>query len=76
MSRTLSSPPDLPVFKEIDQGLSPVMIRFAARLLGGAHRLPIDVKIMSPGFESEVEWMLHQEGQHLRILRPGHPINA
>lgn len=74
LSRSLSSPPNLPVFKEIDQTLPSILIRFHSRLLVGAHRLQLDVKIVTPGFVNEEEWTLHQEGQHLRMLRPNHPL--
>ncbi|WFU77402.1 ATP-binding protein [Bradyrhizobium sp. CIAT3101] len=75
LTRSISSPPSLPIFKEVDQRLSSIMFRLQARVLGGANRFPVTVKIMSPGFLSEVEWTLHQEGQHLRIQRPGHLLS-
>jgi hypothetical protein len=67
-------PPKLPVFKEVDVTLNAVAITFPSRFLHGATKFKLPVKLITPGFVLQEDWYLHQEGQHLRILHPGHVL--
>jgi hypothetical protein len=72
----LSSPPALPIFKEMEQPLDEVgiPIRFHERTLAQSHRWPIIIEIHSPGFSSTEAWFIQQQGSNLRLLAPGHPL--
>jgi Putative DNA-binding domain len=72
----VSSPPALPIFKELEQPLDQVgiSIRFHERTLAQSHRWPIVVQIHSPGFSSTEAWFIQQQGSGLRLLAPGHPL--
>ncbi|TPQ31542.1 hypothetical protein C2U70_23885 [Bradyrhizobium guangdongense] len=75
LSYSIISPPNLPIFKEIDVNLPAVLLRFPSSLLQSVNRLPIAIKTVTPGNVSDAVWYLHQEGQHLRLLPPQHPLN-
>jgi hypothetical protein len=76
MYQRVSSPPALPIFKELEQPLDQVGIPlgFHSRTLGQGHRWPVVIEINSPGFSSAEAWYIHQQGTNLRLLKPGHPL--
>jgi hypothetical protein len=76
MYQRVSSPPALPIFKELEQPLDQVGIplKFHERTLGQGHRWPIVIEIRSPGFSSTEAWYIQQESTTLRLLEPGHPL--
>jgi hypothetical protein len=76
VSQTISVPPNLPVFKELEQPLDQrgIAIAFHSRTLGQSHRWPVVVEILCPGFSSREAWFIQQGGSNLRLLPPGHPL--
>jgi hypothetical protein len=76
MYQRVSSPPALPIFRELEQPLDQVgiPIRFHERTLAQSHRWPIIIQIHTPGFSSTEAWFIHQQGSSLRLLAPGHPL--
>ncbi|QND70817.1 helix-turn-helix domain-containing protein [Tardiphaga robiniae] len=71
-----SSPPDFPIFKEVDQPLDGhgVTLQFHSRTMAQAHRWPLLIEIHSPGFSSLEAWYIDQQSTSLRLLQPGHPL--
>ena len=71
-----SSPPDLPIFKEVDQPLDGhgVNLRFHSRTMDQGHRWPLLIEISAPGFSSLEAWFIQQQGPSLRLLPPRHPL--
>lgn len=76
ISQTISVPPALPIFKELQQPLDQrgITLSFHSRTLGQSHRWPVVVEILCPGFTSREAWFIHQTGSNLRLLPPGHPL--
>ncbi len=76
VSQTISVPPTLPIFKELEQPLdqSGIALFFHSRTLGQSHRWPVVVEILCPGFSSREAWFIQQNGSNLRLLPPGHPL--
>jgi hypothetical protein len=76
MYQRVSSPPAMPIFRELEQPLDQVGIplQFHSRTLGQSHRWPIAIEINSPGFTSTEAWFIHQQGSSLRLLPPGHSL--
>jgi hypothetical protein len=73
--RRLSSPPELPIFKEFnaDVAKEDLQLSFGYRLLSGdSHRLKVTVVVYTPGYTNSEDWFLLLEGHHLRLLKPGH----
>jgi hypothetical protein len=72
----ISTPPDLPVFKEVESEFtnSGVLFGFHSELLYRAHRFRITTLVQTPGYTVTERWVIHQEGPHLRLLEPGHPF--
>jgi hypothetical protein len=70
------SPPDLPIFKEIEQPLDAegISLAFHSRTLGPIHRWPITIEIHTPGFSATETWFIQQQVNNLRLLPPGHPL--
>jgi hypothetical protein len=75
LRRQLSTPPDLPIFKEADFDLtrSSVSIGFHSSLLTSVHRWRITTLVQTPGYTATEYWVILQEGQLLQLLEPGHP---
>jgi hypothetical protein len=76
VSQIISVPPNLPVFKELEQPLDQrgIALGFHSRTLGNSHRWPVVVEILCPGFSSREAWFIQQSGSNLRLLPPGHPL--
>jgi hypothetical protein len=74
MTFNITIPSHLPLFKEVDAGLPTIQLGFHYSLLAGANRLKLTLKTVTPGNITSEDWCLHQEGGHLRLLPPGHPL--
>ncbi|MGY3445526.1 AlbA family DNA-binding domain-containing protein [Bradyrhizobium sp. USDA 4473] len=76
VSQVISVPPNLPVFKELEQPLDQrgIALFFHSRTLAQSHRWPVVVEILCPGFTSREAWFIQQQGSNLRLLPPGHPL--
>ena len=76
LSQTISVPPALPVFKELEQPLDQtgIALFFHSMTLGQSHRWPVVIEILCPGFSSREAWFIQQQGSNLRLLPPGHPL--
>ena len=70
----ISAPPALPIFREMEQPLDRVPMKFHLRTLVDERRWPIRIEISTPGFSSTEVWYIHQNGTNLRLLHPGHPL--
>jgi hypothetical protein len=78
LSHRFSSPPGLPIFKEIDQ--DPVhrlsfTIAYLSAMLQGEHLFHLTTSIQTPGSSATENWKIHHRGDTLRICPPGHPLN-
>jgi hypothetical protein len=76
ITQVINVPPNLPVFKELEQPLDQrgIAIAFHSRTLDQSHRWPVVVEILCPGFSSREAWFIHQTGPNIRLLPPGHPL--
>jgi hypothetical protein len=74
--RRISAPHMVPIFKEADIELtrSTVSLGFHSRLLASRHRFRITTQVQTPGYSATEYWTIFQEGGHLRLLEPGHPL--
>src|SRR5262249_44111289 len=77
-----SSPPELPIFKELDPSsdrmhLYSFSVGFPYRLgvSGGEPLLELRTIIQTPGFSAADRWIIHFRGWVLRMCPPGHPLN-
>jgi hypothetical protein len=65
-------PNHLPIFREVSFTLPSLLLGFHSRLLGAVHLFKLSVKTITPGQITSADWHLHQVGQHLMLLHPGH----
>jgi hypothetical protein len=73
-----ASPPDLPIFKEIEQ--DPVhrftfTIALPSALLNGEHLFDLTTSVQTPGYSATENWKIHQAGPTLQMCPPGHAFN-
>jgi hypothetical protein len=75
LMRRISTPPEPPIFKEADLNLtrSSMSLGFHSQLLTRDHRFRITTLVQTPGYSASEHWTIHQQGQHLQLLEPGHP---
>jgi hypothetical protein len=78
LGHRFSSPPDLPIFKEIDplagHRLS-LTVAYPSSLLSGEHFFDLATSVQTPGYSATMRWIIHQLGGTLRMCPPGHPLN-
>jgi hypothetical protein len=76
LRRRLSSPPDLPIFKESGLSLSRSSLTFGypENLLGGEHLFHITTSVQTPGYAATEKWVIHRQGATLTLYEPGHPL--
>jgi hypothetical protein len=72
--RRHTTPPDLPIFEGLEQQMPPLYLRFSSRTVDGLRRWPITAHIQSPGCNNLANWVIQQQGSHLRMLHPDHPL--
>lgn len=78
LGRRHSSPPGLPVFKEIDASTPfryPVYVTIHSSMLGGEHLFWLATSVQTPGFRANEKWAIHQVGNKLEMCPPGHLWN-
>lgn len=69
--RAISSPPDIPIFKESpDLRQSRILFQVPSALLH-SRSLPVSVAVQTPGFESRKVWALYSNQGTLWLLPPG-----
>jgi Putative DNA-binding domain len=78
LGHRFSSPPDLPIFKEIDplagHRLS-LTIAYAASLLGAERIFYFATSVQTPGYTATEKWVIHSRAGTLRMCPPGLPLN-
>jgi hypothetical protein len=76
LMRRISTPPEPPIFKEagLDLTRSSISLGFHSQLLTRDHRFRITTLVQTPGYSASEHWTILQQGQHLRLLEPGHPL--
>jgi hypothetical protein len=78
LMRRVSTPPELPIFKEVESDItrSSVTLGFKSKLCGGdtLHHFRVTIVIQTPGYASTEHWVIRHRGEHLELLKPGHPL--
>jgi hypothetical protein len=78
LGHRFTSPPDLPIFKEIGQDTTHRLtftIGYDSHMLQGEHLFHLTTSIQTPGFSATENWKIHQRDETLRMYPPGHPLN-
>jgi hypothetical protein len=78
LGHRFSSPPDLPIFKEIDHVPShhlTLTFAYPSSMLQGEHIFYLATSVQTPGFSATEHWVIHRRGTTLRMCPPGHPLN-
>jgi Putative DNA-binding domain len=78
LGRRHSSPPGLPVFKEIDASTPfryPVYIMIHSSMLSREHLFWLATSVQTPGFSANEKWVIHQAANRLEMCPPGHRLN-
>jgi Putative DNA-binding domain len=73
-----SSPPGLPVFKEIDASTPfhyTINFTIHSSLLSREHLFWLATSVQTPGFTANEKWVIHQVGNKLEMCPPGHRFN-
>jgi hypothetical protein len=72
LTRSLSIPPELPVFKEAELALSQksLALGFHSQLLQSVHRFTITTLVQTPGYTATEHWVILQEGALLTFTEP------
>ena len=63
----LSSPPDLPIFKESELRRASLTLFLPSVLLGQSHLLSLATSVQSPGYAATEKWLIHQQGARLTL---------
>jgi hypothetical protein len=74
LERRLSSPPDLPIFKESEPRRVAFTFAYPSNLLIGDHLFYITTSVQTPGYSATEKWVIDQKGANLRLREPGQPI--
>jgi hypothetical protein len=78
LGHRFSSPPELPIFKEIDPTINhrlSLTVAYPAAMLGGEHLFHLTTSIQTPGYTATENWKIHHRGSTLTMCEPGHPLN-
>jgi hypothetical protein len=78
LGHRFTSPPDMPIFKEIDQDVGhrlSLTISYRSSMLSGEHVFHLATSVQTPGYSAAEKWIIHQRGATLRMCPPGHPLN-
>jgi hypothetical protein len=73
-----SSPPGLPIFKEIDQDAThrlTLTVAYHSVMMSGEHLFHLTTCIQTPGYSATENWKIHHRADTLRMCPPGHPLN-
>ncbi|MGH6710925.1 MAG: AlbA family DNA-binding domain-containing protein [Bradyrhizobium sp.] len=75
VTRSIMTPPSLPIFREAPIDLGSLRLRFDRNLLvGAAYRFRIATVIQTPGQFLEENWTIHLQDLSIRLLEPQHPF--
>jgi hypothetical protein len=79
LGHRMTSPPLLPIFKEVDPtagGHRPSFsIAFRSGFLRGDHLFHLATSIQTPGFRATERWIILSRGGTLQMCPPGNPFN-
>jgi hypothetical protein len=70
LRRRLSTPPDLPIFKESETSLNNSSLTFAIRSNLMSATFFITTVVLTPGFAATVEWALRTRGGAVTLVHP------
>jgi Putative DNA-binding domain len=75
-----SSPPGLPIFKEIDPTMGhshdlSFTIAYPSQRMGTEVIFYLAASVQTPGYAATERWVIHQRGGILRMCPPGHRLN-
>lgn len=73
--KRLSTPPDMPIFKEADVSLSQtgMTLGIHSSLMSEGHRFEIMSIVRTPGHSAVENWYLEHQGHHLSLQGPFKP---
>jgi hypothetical protein len=73
--RTISSPPDVPIFQEAvhETHIGQIALQMPIELRASSI-IYLETKIQAPGFSKHEEWAIMCKGGLLTLLHPGHPM--
>jgi hypothetical protein len=78
LGHRFTSPPGLPIFKEIDQDAAHRLtftVGYHPHMLRADHLFHLTTCIQTPGYSATESWKIHQRAATLRMCPPGHPLN-
>jgi hypothetical protein len=78
LAHRFTSPPGLPIFKEIDQDAVhrfTFTVAFHSAMLSGEHLFHLTTSIQTPGYSATENWKIHHRADTLRMCPPGHSLN-
>ncbi len=78
LAHRFSSPPGLPIFKEIDQDTTHrfmFTVGFHSAMMSGEHLFDLTTCVQTPGYSATENWTIHHRAGTLRMCPPGHPLN-
>jgi hypothetical protein len=78
LAHRFTSPPALPIFKEIDQDAIHRLsftIACHSTSLSGEHLFDLTTCIQTPGYSATENWTIHHRAGTLRMCPPGHALN-
>jgi hypothetical protein len=75
-----SSPPSLPIFKELDPSSGhgqrySLTVGYPSQLTGGERIFEIATVVQTPGYSATEKWIIHFRSLELRMCPPGHHLN-
>jgi Schlafen, AlbA_2 len=80
LERRLSSPADLPIFKEselLPLSSKPLAFECSSDLVNrGDHYIYLTTSVQTPGYAATEKWIIYRRGTTLRLCEPGHPMNT
>ena len=81
LRRRLSSPPDLPIFRESELSLNRSFLTFGypEHLDGNDHLFHLTTSVQTPGYDATERWLIHQQGATSTLVRvrpPDEPAAA
>lgn len=77
LGRRFSSPPDFPIFKEMDERSfhrSSFTLAFPSSHLGGERQFGLCTSVQTPGYSLTEKWTMRSRAGMLRMYPPGHPV--
>jgi hypothetical protein len=79
LGKQYMSPPELPIFKELDSSAGgcryPISFTLHSGYLPSPHLFYLSTSVQTPGFSANENWVIYQNGPTLEMCPPGHPRN-